>query len=83
MRALDPREQDFNSLGVPLTVPQSTAAGTHFVIVRANAGPTPIGETDPANNTLTASLNLAATDLVVSSRGPGPSPSIPDVATRP
>ena len=67
MPALDPGVQDANlAVGVVLTIPATTAGGSYFIIVRANAGAPPIGETNATNNIATAAVEVRGTDLVVS-----------------
>lgn len=63
---LAPGAQDVNSVGVALTVPAGTTTGNYFIIARANAGASPITETNATNNTFTATLAVSGADLVVS-----------------
>ena len=80
---LTPGTDNFNSTGVVLTIPTGTAAGSYFIIVKANAGATPIGETNTTNNTSSIPVTVVGADLVVSSLtvsvGAGGSLSITDI----
>ena len=54
--------------GAPSTIPANTRPGDYFLIIRANAGATAIEETNPDNNTRTATLAVSGgSDLVVAS----------------
>ncbi len=66
--ALTNGSQDYNQVGVTLTIPPSTAAGNYFLLARANAAASPVPETNATNNTNTdaVSVVVAGADLVVS-----------------